>query len=363
MTQTNPSVSKPPPVAQGPIVCPLCPLMCDDVSVSKDGELIANSCPIVDQFNASRPRQNRLPAEGVRLPSTEPLRIVTTGVDLATARQLTDWQSQGKVHVELETDASLHALQQTISRDGIVSATLADVATHADMVWMIGGITEAWPRLPEKLRRPGGDDCVPSHSNCSADDLANLSALLHVIGASEDDHGLESTGTTDAAGDFGSLARRWKSAKYAAVIVGPNAFMPGEESISATMLCRIIRAQNTDARCVLMTLDSGATLRSVSMWKTNTSPDSTITSSSLQSFDIRIGSPLKRDSRPATLQIGGIDPGPDTASSYQASSTAGLDRPGMSIRGDGSVSLPLLSSTESRHPTPCEIIDRLLQKN
>ncbi|MFG0254980.1 MAG: formylmethanofuran dehydrogenase [Rhodopirellula sp. JB053] len=337
--------------------------MCDDVLADKDGELTANSCPIVDQFNSSRPRRDRIPAEGVRLPSTEPLRIVTTGVDLATARQLTDWQSQGKVQVEIETDASLHALQQTISRDGIVSATIADVATHADMVWMIGGITEAWPRLPEKLRRSSCDDSVWNHNNCSADDLANLSALLHAIGDSEDDQASESTGTTDAAGDFETLARRWKSAKYTAVIVGPNAFTPGEESLSATMLCRIIREQNTDARCVLITLDSGATLRSVSMWKTNTSPESTITSSSLQSFDIRIGSPLKRDSRPATLQIGGTDPGPETANSYQACSTAGIDRPGMSIRGDGSVSLPLLGPLTSHHPTPCEIMDRLLPNN
>lgn len=343
------------------IVCPLCPLHCDDVRLGETGDLIADHCPIVDEFNAPSSASDRESAtldsaEGRSEDHGKRLRLVTTGVDLTTARQLSDWQRDGQIDLTIESDASIQAILGVISRDGIVSATIADVATHADLIWTFGRVDEAWPRLMQKIRQgPRGDanDNVCRFGECSADSLSQFAA------ATRPDSGSVSNVSADIFGPAGQIDR-WNSSKYAAILVGPGAFAPGEESISAAMLCRLVRLRNADSRCVLVTLDSATTLRSVCLWKTNESPSSIAPDNTDVTFDIRLGAPLNADSCPSTLQIGGIDPGPKLAHAYRSSSTAGLHRRGMTIRGDGSVSLPLAAPMAGERPTPCEIIRGLI---
>ncbi len=345
------------------IACPLCPLHCDDVRVSDTGDLIADHCSIVDEFNSSSPSSDREPttldsAKRLSGDNGKRWRLVTTGVDLATARQLSDWQRDGQIDLTIESDASIQAILEVISRDGIVSATIADVATHADLIWTFGRVDEAWPRLMQKIcQGPRGDanENVCRFGECSADSLSQFAA------ATRPDSGSVSNVSAETSGPAGQIAR-WSSSKYTAILVGPGAFAPGEESISAAMLCRLVRLRNADSRCVLVTLDSAATLRSVCLWKTNESPSSIAPDNTDVTFDIRLGSPLNRDSCPSALQIGGIDPGPKLAHAYRSSSIAGLHRRGMTIRGDGSVSLPLAAPMTGERPTPCEIIRELISQ-
>jgi hypothetical protein len=329
-----------------PIVCPLCPLHCDDVSVNDQGQLNGVDCRILRDF----PLLHCLPADRgdfeSRKSTSTAMRVITTGVDLNLARQLSQWQQAGRVSITIESDESIEALMQVTSRDGIVSATLADVATHADLVCMIGEVEHAWPRISEKLRLQSASD-VSRHSSeivvrrvtqWSADDVAELaSALRH-----RDEHH--------------EFADQWISARYAAIIIGPRAFVAHEEDLCATMLARLVRQRNAEARCVLLTLDTAATLRSVCLWNTNEVPSSK-TDHDHSVFDVRVGSPLGVDSAAARVQIGGLDPGPELALAYRACSVAGLHHRGMVIRGDGSVSLPLAAVREERLPRVVELMD------
>ncbi len=330
-----------------PIVCPLCPLYCDDVVVNDQGQLSGVDCRILGDF----PPLHSLPADRGDLVSRDdpvkPVRVITTGVDLNLARQLSQWQQAGRVDITIESDESIEALMQVISRDGIVSATLADVATHADLVWMIGEVEQTWPRIAEKLRFKS-DSAVPHRTSpvdvrrvtqWSADDVTELASAIR--------HGDE----------HHEFANQWSSAGYAAVIIGPRAFVTHEEDLCATMLARLVRHRNAEARCVLLTLDAATTLRSVCLWNTNEIPSSKPMSGDRAHFDIRIGSPLGVESVAARLQIGGLDPGAELASAYRACSIAGLHHGGMVIRGDGSVSLPLAAVREEVLPRVGELLD------
>lgn len=380
-----------------PIVCPLCPLHCDDVRIDGDGVLEASGCPIVAANSpVSIPRRDRgdIAVSRKRL---GPLRVVTTGVDLTIARQLSRWHAAGRVDLVIESDPSVEALLQTASRDGIVSATLADVATHADLVWLIGRVDQAWPRFAEKLRLERNDSAgkpVRRFESCTADELSHFAAAqaarlggnerpgnstLHprrpepgrpsqgegerrcVTSAKEEPTRQVSSFTT---GGLAGHVDEFLTSEYSAILIGPGAFVRGEESLSATMLARLVRLRNATNRSVLVTLDAAATLRSVCLWSSNTSPEATVDGSGEVSFDCRLGSPLDIASPPAQVQIGGVDPGPDRADAYRACSVAGLHRPGMVIRGDGSVSLPLAAPLTTPLPTEIDWLDdRLMDES
>ncbi|MEO9594787.1 MAG: hypothetical protein ABJG45_24745, partial [Rhodopirellula bahusiensis] len=136
------------------VVCPLCPLHCDDVVVNMDGSVQANGCEIVESTGSLVNQMARADeATLARIAAGEqPARVITSGVDLVAARQLVQWQSDGAIEVEIETDPSVQAIGTVTRRDGIVAATLSEVVTHADLVWLIGEVDPAWPRLEEKLR-------------------------------------------------------------------------------------------------------------------------------------------------------------------------------------------------------------------
>lgn len=310
------------------IVCPLCPLACDDVKIDSLGALVANECPIVETFRFSEKRGEFLTSPFAD--EVEPLRVVTTGVDLVAARNLIRLEELGKIKLTIESDPSIEAMLQTISRDGIVSATLAEVAARSDAVWLLGDVESAWPRLSSvvRLNRIDGD-VVHRQSKVSAEQLAEM---------------------------FSSMETSWGDSKYASVLIGPNAFVSGEESISSAFVARAVRLRNQTSRCVCVTLDSAATLRSVHLWNHNRLPESV----SCDHFDIRIGTPMNGESVSAKLQIGGQDLGDSHAECYLPTAIAGIHCRSMVVRGDGSVSLPLSASVRSDQPSIVDTLNQIL---
>ncbi len=340
------------------IVCPLCPLHCDDIGIDEDGLLEANGCPIAERVS---PATISSPDRGeISIPDNRqsPIRVVTRGVDLRSSRRLSRWQAAGQIDLTIESEPSIEAILQTASRDGMVSATLADVATHADLVWMIGRVDQAWPRLTEKLRlRETGllATQVQRFEQFTADDLSRFAAAI----STWQDRG-GSLGDSTIASEMAKEVNAWMSSQYSAILIGPGAFVNGEESLSATTLMRLVRLRNAKVRSVLLTLDAAATLRSVCLWSSNTSPEVTTGHCGDSAFDVRIGSATDSNSAVAKVQIGGVDPGTEQAGAYRAGSIAGLHRPGMVIRGDGSVSLPLGAPVRSKLPEPVDLLAELL---
>lgn len=320
-------------------VCPLCPLHCDTLCLDPDGSWSAQGCPIVDEFSSLSGRaRDRGNWQTWGDDSGRTTRVVTTGVDLTTARRLSQWQSEERIELMIESDPNVQAILDVASRDGTISATLADVATHADQVWLMGRVEEAWPQITKKLRLFPDKDVSQSRSvtrftQCSASEL------------------------TEFATRGASL---WRDSRYTAVLIGPDAFAAGEEILAATMLNRLVRLHNSQSRCVLVTLDAAATLRSVCLWQSNATPAASQRAPVSSGWDIRLGSPLSRDSLPARIQVGGADWGAKYAKAYRACSIAGLHRASMVVRGDGSVSLPLADPVATHLPSLADVLAQIL---
>lgn len=318
------------------IVCPLCPLMCDDVSLDDEGEISTENCEIAEQF---RPNAGRGDHGSLRdRCHGRPPRVVTTGTDLLTSRRLAAWHAEGKIRLTIETDRCVAAMLETVSRDGIVSATLAEIRAHCDSIGIFGDVESAYPRIAEKLGlNRFHEDAIKRWYRVGAEELARQFV-------------------EQASASPAPLSR----SKYAAVLVGPDAFAPGEEAITSAMISRWVQKRNEKLRTVCVTLDYAATLRSVCLWTNNSVPAGENFQDDRQpSFDVRIGSPLNGRSRPADWQIGGIDPGESLAETYSPASQAGIGHPSMMIRGDGSVSLPLAGKRERDLATPMEMLESL----
>ncbi|TWT96424.1 formylmethanofuran dehydrogenase [Neorhodopirellula pilleata] len=315
------------------IVCPLCPLMCDDVELNQDGRLRAEHCEIANQFHSG---ENRGKPDSVRGNwSRRPLRIITTGTDLVLARHLAAWHSQGKITLTIETDRCVAAMLATVSRDGIVSATLAEVRAHCDSIGFFGDVESTYPRIGQKLSLERFEPAsIKRWFRVDAEELARQ--FVELASASP---------------------QPLRDSNYTAVLVGPDAFVEGEEAITSSMISRWVRKRNENTRTVCVTLDPAATLRSVCLWTNNTIPGSeSFQSDSEQHFDIRLGSPLNRQSNPADWQIGGVDPGASLAKVFSPASQAGIDHASMMIRGDGSVSLPLVRKRDQGLTTPSAML-------
>lgn len=315
------------------IVCPLCPLMCDDVELTDDGRILIEDCEIADQFNPGAKRGNYGSLRDRW--NGRPLRIVTTGTDLLTSRRLAAWQAEGRIRLTIETDRCVAAMLETVSRDGIVSATLAEIRTHCDSIGIFGDVESAYPRIGEKLGLARFEEAaIKRWFRVEAEELARQ--FVEMGSASPE-----------------PLHR----SKYAAVLVGPEAFVEGEEPITSGMISRWVRKRNEKLRTVCVTLDHAATLRSVCLWTNNSVPEQGRSQREAGfRFDVRIGSPLDDHSRPAGLQIGGMDPGASIADVFVPASEPGIGHSSMMIRGDGSVSLPLAGKRERDLETPLEIL-------
>ncbi|KLU07758.1 hypothetical protein RISK_000275 [Rhodopirellula islandica] len=343
------------------VVCPLCPLHCDDVVVNADGSVQANGCEIAESAGSLMNQMARAD-EATLAPIAaceQPIRVITSGVDLVAARQLVQWQSDGAIAVEIESDPSVQAIGTVTRRDGIVAATLSEVVAHADLVWLIGEVNPAWPRLEEKLRLESvgsGASVGKRHGKRWERWTADFAGRMH--------HAIEHPEATEEGSEFQTRSSHFRDSQYAAIVIGPGAFDADEAEMTAAMVARIIRRRNELARCVCVTLDPAATLRSVHAWRTNESLAPMMSGSEIDSTSVirLVGIGHRRSGdRPVDLQIGGHDPGEEQAKAFLPASPWTTS---MVIRGDGSVTLPLqvpdALSVES--PTAIEQLQKVLRE-
>lgn len=343
------------------VVCPLCPLHCDDVVVNTDGSVQANGCEIAESAGSLVNQMARADeATLAQIAACEqPIRVITSGVDLVAARQLVQWQSDGAIEVEIETDPSVQAIGTVTRRDGIVAATLSEVVTHADLVWLIGEVDPAWPRLEEKLRL----ESVGSSASVGKRQVkrwerwtADFAGRMH--------HAIEHPEAIEEDSEFQTRSKHLRDSQYAAIVIGPGAFDTDEAEMTAAMVARIIRRRNESARCVCVTLDPAATLRSVHAWRTNESLSPMMSDSEVDSTPVirlvGIGHRTSVD-RLVDLQIGGDDPGEEQARAFLPASPWTNS---MVIRGDGSVTLPLQvpSALSVESPTAIEQLKKVLRE-
>ncbi|MEM8913139.1 MAG: hypothetical protein AAGC97_15325 [Planctomycetota bacterium] len=301
------------------IVCPWCPLHCDDLVVDSDGSIRAGHCKRGTDALSKHPI-SRLDAEHLeRLRRIDSIGVETAGVDLVTARQLVHLDSAGRIRLSVRCDDSIAAWIETTRRDGTSAGTLSEIAARADFVWTIGETESAWPRFAEKAGRLRVLDRGGRWMDDPLLDLDSMPARLATIDAME------------------------PAPEYLAVVIGPGAMRPNESAITAGLLGRWIRRRNETQRTIGVTLDAAVTIQSVSLWQRNRTIDRLVDAGAADPMEpvIRIGDAGPGDESKVDLQIGGSDPGPSRATMFQPAAQMGIHQRSMVVRGDGSVTLPL----------------------
>ncbi len=354
------------PVRQPPIVCPFCPLLCDDVIVDPQGKTNVACERAEAGFQSalgpsSGPRLETRPASETQLAEvarelfaeSPQVRVITAGTDLKSARILQRRQTEGQIEIEVEATPTRQAMSTATGRDGVVAATLGEVRRHADQLWLLGVTRDQAPRLIERVTEPERPTRLFDWPyGASADRLAALSYRLQ-------------RATPDHVQDveLERLAAAILKSRYLAVVVGDAAFESNESEAAAVMLLEIISRQNVSRRAVLVQLDPAQTNRSVTAWSSNCPLQSHVVGARPRGREpslatrVRLGDAVLQPPLPVALQIGGVDPGFELATHYMPASTVGVHRGGIVVRGDGTVTLPLASIHPTDRPTPAEWLD------
>ncbi len=345
------------------IVCPFCPLVCDAVHVSQDQHLpaVQVDCDFAGKRfqEALQPSPPRIAERIVPLDTVlkhlrdvvtgASQRIVSTrGVDLVSSKSLERLESMGEIHWYLQQSAFAKSWHRTSTRDGVISATLADIGQHADLIWLIGNPERQSPRLYQVLTR----DVSPAKMWETAGPM-DLDELASVVLATRE------TQSIKASLPVAELADAVASSKWLAVILGDDAFAAAEADAGLSMLIQWIWKLNSSRRAVAVYLDEAATSRSVYRWRTNRSIESTSSSFAPErSLSIHLGD-ITGDGERCDVMIGSVDPGFQRAEVFVPCSTVGVHRAGAIIRGDGTVTLPLDSIAVSRLPTATQWLTEL----
>ncbi|TWU24978.1 hypothetical protein Pla52o_12750 [Novipirellula galeiformis] len=334
-------------------ICPFCSLHCDDVridEVAKHGWVANVPCDRAtagyqhafrDALDARCGDDRCTAMEASKhaqtlLSGSIPYSLVTTGTDLDSAKQLHQLQEAGRIRVLVDETASAEAWRAAISREGTLAATLGDIRTHADVLWTIGEVDAETPRLRERI--DADQKRWVQSSSLDAESLAEIAFAIRAETVPED----SGTAVTEAI----------RASAYLAIILGRHAFVDSEATATAEMLCKLLWHLNQKRRAVVLQLDDAATNRSVTAWQSNT-VISSIAGNETRKIDLRLGTPPD-GARPVRLQIGGIDRGKAFAEVFLPASTIGIHRDAVVVRGDGTVTLPLVAVTASVQPTPIE---------
>lgn len=332
------------------IVCPYCPLHCDDIIANGDGSF-ATDCELAGEAfrRAGQLASARLGDEAIETVDFAALAdhlglsrrpVVEVGwVSIEQAKRLYEL----KTRIALKLRSGHHTHSQTLERDGFDSATIADMTKHADVILAVGNF-DATPRLLDRLTSSQAE--LHAIASLNATEIASL-----------------------RAGESDSLPESILSSRYLAIVIGESAFETDCEVACAESLHRFVRHRNGQAiddegncrRAVLVRFDPYQNLQSVFRWRGNEPVQESLLPGVSQRWntEIRIGdsgaAPL-----PVKLQIGGLDPGLEFAQAYLPAASVGVHHRGTTIRGDGSVCLPLSESISNGLEDPIELLSHVL---
>ena len=329
-------------------VCPHCHLFCVEATTSPGRGLpsFAADCPIAAQRESAR--QSIRGRSGFRLGNDS----VTRDAWVAAVRQVVAPEIRVAVNDSMdairhflaidqssdrprwrlvaETTTSLRGYREAVRRDGVIAATLGEAARMSDHVFVVGDVAADFPRWDSGFDPHVRRQSLPS---MGANEVANWLSRLH----------------QDELPD----------ARYAAWILGPRSLADSGDGavVAAEMLLRLIRSWNDrmdDRRAVVVMLDPNRGLDAVARWTQNRGIPSRTHA------DIRIGSPIA-GSQSVVAQIGGVDPGPEWAENYAPASIAGIDRRGIGMRADGTVTVPLPKFAEAQPSTetPWRLLEQI----
>ncbi len=365
-----------------PFVCPFCPLHCDDLDLAQvnRGDVSCQRLSgvwgqAVDHDRFASPADKEALAIARRWVA-EARGILVTGrvVDLETARAVGRFIDATGASCQV---ASAAGYAETFARDGMITTTLGDAAAPHQRVIVIGDPGGDWPRLVERLGRAGQlyrwdrDDQL-------AERLARVRGSLR--GDLNDDADDADVAATVA------ICRRSTAVVF---VVAPKSLarQESESRLIWSTLAGLLGDLNRRIRATLLRFDPAMTLRSVLAWSGSgiKSSGSGLESDGggvdrgrrielvirLQPWPlVAVRDVVEAAGARRTLWIGSCEQSVDRVSVAAtgeeslaiAAATAGISRPGVVIRGDGSVTLPLFAAVSGALPTVAEMLSAITPK-
>lgn len=367
------------------VTCPFCPLRCDDLVVQFHGSRLALldiNCPLAakgfQRVSAAAeslltqvettPPVAEVESIAARLAALPSLSISGTMIDIRTVRAAVRFaEAVGGVVDACET-RSTAAMRRAVERDGLFAATLGELRQRADSVVLIGDPTDDCPRLFERFLSSGPVELARQRRFLSLGDASvGVPDAQHThlrIGDEEIHRRLAEarlalrTDRSDTAG----IADWLREGTYTAWLWSSDAIDP----LAASALIGLIGELNRERRAVAVPLSGDATFRSVATWLSGLSgpidfggavPELLENSTAatppaaiwLQPFPT--APPPPDDGR--LLVVIGMAAAEviERADLYLPASVPGIDVTGSTVRGDGTVCLPLHAARVSPLPS------------
>ncbi len=244
------------------IVCPCCPLHCDDLT---GAELSSSSehCSLAFKrlqtslVNGSRsftPEEEleRLKrcAEAVRTSA----RTIITGrvLDLATSRAIVKFSEL--VGAEIRVEGPYRTAQAVMKRDGSYTCTLGELTRPKTSLLVIGDVELAWPRVLRHLK----DVQAVAH----LDDSPELLDQLTTLRWSAESRSTPATQESPSPPMLRQALELVKQASYLVVLVAPLQ----EDSVRGPLIWSsilgLVQNLNRSRRAAILTFDESYTLRS-----------------------------------------------------------------------------------------------------
>ena len=286
--------------------CPLCGLLCDDLSVL-GGQLDSKNCALAakyfapanpttenwgDALNGQAMTHDQAVSEAAKwLRQAKHPVIIGPGADHAGLQQALRLADRVGAVVDGRS-AAQKANMQGLQRWGSITASFNEIANRADVIWLIGGDFSAWPRLAERVwqnkhslyraappnlfhwrvtngqlkGKNAGDmphNLSPKTNQIAPDALlTSLSiflAKLHAKTQAREWHPLPPhEAKADAVGiDFDGVLKSLQSAKYASIIWDAASFPPAQAEMAVGLITLILRALNVTGHAVGLPLGGG----------------------------------------------------------------------------------------------------------
>lgn len=304
-----------------------------------------------------------------RLAASASLAISGTMIDIHTARAAVRLGEAAGGVVDAWETRSTASIRRAVERDGLISATLGELRQRADSIVLIGDPTADYPRLVERFLAHGPAELAQPRRFLSLggprlSDLANAhSTQLAVDGNALHQHLAEArlalrTGRSDSRG----IADWLRQGTYTAWLWSCEAI----DALAASVLVGLISDLNRQRRAVAVTLSGDATFRSVATWLSGFSGPIDFGGAAPELYEhgphadlpalvwlqpFPTAPPPPADERTLVV-IGTADAEVvERADLYLPAGVAGIDAGGSTVRGDGTVCLPLHAVRSSPLPT------------
>lgn len=350
-------------------VCPFCSLHCDELLARRHSlpSLCRAASDELDRVLrcVDKPRLGEAESgwDSVRedslrrIKDAQRVKIWTRLSTISTARVLSNLPD--RFQVEIDATPTEQAYRSSVARSGVITATLGDVATHADTIVTLGNVTEETPRLMEALGVAGDEKISTGFSTTDS--------TTRVFGFPSADTGWIADFAVAARAavqpneeDLRSLFRMIQESRYLAVLCSPTAFDADVASPPVELLMKTVTWLNradadSSRRAVVLMMDPSATVRNVFGWQHNSNMAYASGNSDQRIVTIRIGSPASHQ-LPVDIQIGGTDLGSDHCHAFLPTAAAGVHHADTVVRGDGTVTLPLAKIKDSDLPNIGEVL-------